>query len=87
MLDISALEDIVRPMNDDLLSDIHGFLTETGMGPSYFGKAACGNSEVVGRLEAGRTITLETAEKIRSFIAARRSIPKRANPAPERQTA
>lgn len=58
-------------MNTDLLSDIREFLTETGMGQSYFGKVACGNSEVVGRLESGRTITLETAEKIKAFIASR----------------
>ncbi|MBN9078548.1 MAG: hypothetical protein J0H84_20260 [Rhizobiales bacterium] len=59
-------------MNGDLISDIREFLSETGMGPSYFGKAACGNSEVVGRLESGRTITLETAERIRAFMAERR---------------
>jgi hypothetical protein len=63
-------------MNSDLISDIRDFLSETGMGPSYFGKAACGNSEVVSRLESGRTITLETAEKIRAFMAERRPAPK-----------
>lgn len=47
------------------------------MGQSYFGKAACGNSEVVGRLESGRTITLETAEKIKAFIASRSSRPSK----------
>lgn len=41
------------------------------MGRSYFGKASCGNSELVDRLECGGTVTLVTAEKIRSFIAAR----------------
>lgn len=60
-------------MATDLLTDIQGFLSETGMGPSYFGKAACGNSEVVERLENGGTVTLVTAEKIREFIANRRS--------------
>jgi hypothetical protein len=72
---MSALEDILRRMNGDLISDIRKFLSETGMGPSYFGKAACGNSEVVGRLESGRTITLETAERIRAFMAERRTRP------------
>lgn len=60
-------------MSTDLLGEIRAFLSETGMGPSYFGKASCGNSEVVGRLEAGRTVTLATAEKIRNFIAARQT--------------
>lgn len=58
-------------MNSDLISEIRDFLSETGMGSSYFGKVACGNSEVVSRLESGRTITLETAEKIRAFMASR----------------
>lgn len=70
-------------MNGDLISDIREFLGETGMGSSYFGKAACGNSEVVGRLENGRTITLETAEKIRAFMKERRSVRKRSVEAAE----
>ena len=59
-------------MISDMLTDIHGFLAETGMGKSYFGKAACGNSELVDRLEAGKTITLATAEKVRGFMERRR---------------
>ncbi len=59
-------------MSSDLLTDIRVFLTETGMGPSYFGKAACGNSELVERLEGGRTITLATADKVRAFMTDRR---------------
>lgn len=56
----------------DLLSDIKDFLSETGMKPSYFGKKACGNSELVARLEAGCTVTLATARKVRDFIRIRR---------------
>lgn len=58
-------------MATDLLSDIRVFLNKTGMGPSYFGKAACGNSELVRRLENGRTVTLPIAEKIRAFMVER----------------
>lgn len=58
-------------MANDLLTDIQAFLTKSGMGPSYFGKAACGNSELVERLENGKTVTIATAEKVRSFIAER----------------
>jgi hypothetical protein len=58
-------------MSNDLLSEIRNFLRLSGMGPSYFGKASCGNSELVSRLERGATITLRTAEKIRAFIAER----------------
>lgn len=43
------------------------------MGPSYFGKAACGNSELVRRLEdPTRRVWPETADRVRRFIAKRR---------------
>ena len=54
-----------------LLDEIKQFLTRTGMGPSYFGDLACGNTELVRRLESGGSVTLRTAEKIRAFMAAR----------------
>lgn len=60
-------------MQAALLSDIKSFLAETGMGPSYFGKVSCGNSEVVARLERGRRIWPDTEEKIRAFIERSRS--------------
>lgn len=60
-------------MANTLLTDIKAFLDESGMGPSYFGKVACGNSELVGRLESGKTITLETADRIREYMAERRA--------------
>lgn len=55
-----------------LREEIRAFLAETGMKPSYFGKIAAGNSEVVARLEAGKTVTLPTAERLRAFMAKRR---------------
>jgi hypothetical protein len=58
-------------MSSDLLSEIRTFLARTGMGPSYFGDLACGNTELVRRLESGGSVTLRTAEKIRAFMAAR----------------
>jgi hypothetical protein len=61
-------------MEDALLREIRTFLAESRMSPTYFGKAAVGNSEMVGRLEAGNTVTLRTAEKARKFIASRRAL-------------
>lgn len=55
-------------MANDLLSEIRDFLARTEMGPSYFGKASCGNSELVDRLESGRTVTLVTADRVRAFM-------------------
>lgn len=62
-------------MANDLLTDIRSFLAKSKMGHSYFGKASCGNSELVERLENGGTVTLVTAEKVRSFIEDRRNAP------------
>lgn len=59
----------------NLLTEITDFLRLTGMGASYFGKAACGNSEVVRRLEAGGRVWPETEGKLRSFMRSRRAVP------------
>lgn len=56
----------------ELLSEIEAFLAETGMGVSYFGKAATGNSELVPRLRDGRRCWPETQQKALDFIKARR---------------
>lgn len=56
----------------DLLSDIEAFLSETGMGSSYFGKAAVGNSELVKRLREKGRVWPETEQAARDFIADRR---------------
>jgi hypothetical protein len=51
-----------------LLAEIERFLADTGMGPSYFGKLAVGNSEIVSRLRANRRVYPETVAKARSFM-------------------
>jgi len=51
-----------------LLADIEDFLRITGMGSSYFGKLAVGNSELVKRLRAGREVLPRTEEKVRAFM-------------------
>lgn len=55
-----------------LISEIEEFLSESGMGASYFGKAAAGNSEFVKRLRAGGRCWPETETKVRRFISKRR---------------
>ena len=52
-----------------LLHEIHEFLAETGMGPTYFGQLAASNTTLVQRLESGRTVSLITAERVRAFMA------------------
>lgn len=51
-----------------LLSVIEAFIARTGMGESYFGKRATGNSELIARLRAGGRVWPETAAKVVSFI-------------------
>lgn len=55
-----------------LIEEIEAFLVESGMGASYFGKIATGNSEVVSRLKAGGRVWPETEQKLRAFIRAER---------------
>ena len=52
----------------DLLARIEAFLADTGMGASYFGKRAIGNSEVVARLRAGRRVWPETEAALFAFM-------------------
>lgn len=59
-------------METALLKEIRKFLRQSKMGKSYFGRVATGNSELVSRLEEGKTVTLRTAEKARRFMDARR---------------
>lgn len=61
-------------MSNTLLSEIRDFLKSSGMGPTYFGKVACGNSELVKRLERDKTVTLVTADKVRAYIAERQKV-------------
>lgn len=55
-----------------ILDEIDAYLRETGMGASYFGKVATGNSELVARLRAGGRVWPETEAKVRDFIKAER---------------
>jgi len=57
----------------DLLRQIDTFLADTGMGPTYFGQRAVGNSKLVARLREGQSVNLETAIRVRDFIAAQRA--------------
>lgn len=62
-------------MSPQLLREIERFIASTGMGPTYFGKLAVGNPMLVKRLRQGQRVTLETAERVRAFIAERTTEP------------
>lgn len=72
---MSALEDMIGVMiakSGTLLDEIEAFLAASGMGHSYFGKQAVGNSEIVQRLRTGGRVWPETETRIRAFILAER---------------
>lgn len=57
-----------------LLKEIEDFLASAPLAPATFGRKAVNDGKLVSRLRAGSSVTLETAARIRRFIA---------NPAPE----
>lgn len=68
--------------NTLLLTEIEAFLQQTGMGPTYFGKLACGNTELVRRLrdvatgaherQRNSSVGIEVANRVRAFMAEER---------------
>lgn len=55
--------------NQRLLSEITAGARAMGITPLALCARAVGNGKLVARLEAGRSVTLSTAAKIREFIA------------------
>ena len=62
---------MVLEVHQPLVDRIDAFLASSGLAASYFGKRATGNSEVVARLKAGRSITGRTEQKLVAFMDAR----------------
>jgi hypothetical protein len=58
----------LHPAMAGLLKEIQAFIDATGMGPSYFGKLATGNSELVGRLKEGSEIRRSTEAAVRKYL-------------------
>lgn len=58
---------------DQLLNEIEAFLGRTGMAATTFGQKAILNSKLVDRLRKGGTVTLQTAETIRDFMAEKKT--------------
>ncbi|MFO1081900.1 MAG: hypothetical protein U1E23_14875 [Reyranellaceae bacterium] len=56
----------------DLLAEVEGFLTKTGMPPTTFGKNAVRDGKFVARLRAGKGITVATVDRVRAYIASQR---------------
>jgi len=59
---------------EQILSEIESFIRDTGMGEAYFGQVAVGNSKLLPRLREGRSIQIDTAERVRAFIQTKRAV-------------
>ncbi len=56
-------------LNETIISDIREFCRQQNIAESTFGQRAVHDWRLIERLEAGKTITLRTAERIRQYIA------------------
>jgi phosphopantothenoylcysteine decarboxylase / phosphopantothenate---cysteine ligase len=59
----------------ELLGEIEGFLAQFGLTPSKFGVAAVNDGHLVAKLRRGNSVTLKTADRVRAYMASRRSSP------------
>jgi len=68
---MGQLPHIVTFMNakQTLLSEVEKFLAVSGMKDSTFGHLTVNDGKFVARLRGGSSCTLETAERIRRFLA------------------
>lgn len=55
-----------------LLIEITGFLDDTGIAPTIFGRDAVGDPNLLRNLKAGRELRSGTAQRVRDFMASRR---------------
>lgn len=63
-------------MSVHLIEEIDGFLNEFGIGEHRFGILAANNGRLVERLRTGGRVWPETEERVREFMARRRSAVK-----------
>lgn len=54
---------------EPLIDLVERFLARSGMGMHYFGKVAAGNTMLVPRLREGRSVMVETDQRVRRYIA------------------
>ena len=74
-------------VQSELLREVETFLARrTGMSETTFGRLAVNDGKFVGRLRAGRNMTLATIERVKAYIKAERATApagrKRKAPAP-----
>ena len=61
-----------------LLTDIHNFVSETGMSEDALGRRAINDGRLVPDLRTGRSIGIDTMDRLKNYMAAERA--RRAEP-------
>jgi phosphopantothenoylcysteine decarboxylase / phosphopantothenate---cysteine ligase len=56
-----------------LLTEIEGFLAESGVTPTKFGLAAVNDGHLIENLRGGASVTLKTADKVRAYMIRQRA--------------
>lgn len=62
---------------EQLLGEIADYCRSVGMAESTFGRRAVNDGKLVGRLRIGGRVTMETVERVRTFMSEHRSIDSR----------
>lgn len=61
---------------EKLIAEIEAYCAKHDMAETTFGRLAVNDGKLVGRLRAGRSITLKTLDTINAFLAAPRPHPQ-----------
>jgi hypothetical protein len=69
---------------DVLILEIEAFIAMHALAETSFCKMAVGDPTTLRRLRSGRSVTLETADRLRSFMST--YVPKDAKPRPKPET-
>ena len=67
------LGDDNQSLGEILLSDVHNFVTETGISATALSERATGDGAVISRLRGGASVTLRTADKLYAFMREERA--------------
>src|SRR5207245_9581278 len=62
---------------EQLLSEIADYCRRVGMAESTFGRRAVNDGKLVGRLRIGGRVTMETVDRVRTFMSEHRSVKSR----------
>ncbi|MBN1237884.1 MAG: hypothetical protein JXB36_05250 [Gammaproteobacteria bacterium] len=77
----------MRGATDTLLGEIESYCRRSGMAESTFGRLAVNDGKLCSRLRSGKDVTLETAEKIRTFISGNEAPSQSPNGGPRQDSA